>query len=336
MILVTGATGLLGSNLLVELVKDNDAVIALYRNKEKIKAVNILFHKIFNSHAEVLFNKIEWVDCDILDLVTLSEQIKRAKIVYHCAAKVSFQRRDFSTMMKVNGKGTANVVNACLDNKNVKLCHVSSTAAVGKMQKEGRSFVVETNKWTQNNETSGYAISKYTAEKEVWRGIEEGLDAVIINPSVMFGPGDWNESSLTIFKTLSKGLKFYTGGANAFVDVRDVVFAMIKLTNSPLTAQRYLCTGTNCSFKSLFEKISKELKIKAPYIKANYFLIEIAWRIAAVFTLFTGKATLTKESVNSSRSIVEYDSSKLLQTLDFKFRDLEETIAYSVANKINS
>lgn len=158
--------------------------------------------------------------------------------------------RDFQSMLKINREGTANVVNCALSLSVERFCYVSSTAAVGKtMDTSGTYFVVESNKWDPTEPHSGYAISKYVAENEVWRGIEEGLNAVIINPSVIIGPGNWNESSLTIFRTLSKGLKFYTSGSNAFVDVRDVVKAMRSLINTPSSFhQRYLCTGTNTSF----------------------------------------------------------------------------------------
>ncbi len=335
MILVTGGTGLLGSNLLLELTRNHEKISAIFREESKIELVKKLFLKLEPTEGKELFEKITWIKCDVLDIVTLNEITKETKTLYHCAALVSFRRRDFPLMMKINGQGTANIVNACLENKIEKLCYVSSTAAVGKEFLEGKDYVVETNKWTQSPKTSAYAISKYTAEKEVWRGIEEGLNAVIINPSVIFGPGNWNESSLTIFRTLSGGLKFYTKGANAFVDVRDVVNSMINLTESSISAQRFLCTGTNITFKDLFTLIAKELNTKAPYIYANSFLCEIAWRLSSLIAVFKGKATLTKESVQSSQGITIYDSSKLLKELNFEFKNLKETIKYTIKNKIN-
>jgi dihydroflavonol-4-reductase len=336
MILVTGSTGLLGSNLLVELTKNNNSITAIYRNQNKINFVKKLFIQLDQENGLNNFLKINWIQCDILDVTKLAEVTQNCTHIYHCAAKVSFLRRDFSSMMKVNGQGTANLVNCCLENKIQKLCYVSSTAAVGKVMKDGEFFVTESNKWTQNKNTSGYAISKYTAEKEVWRGIEEGLNAVIINPSVIFGPGDWNESSLSIFKTLQKGLIFYTKGKNAFVDVRDVCSSMIKLMNSDIHNQRFLCTGHNISFKDLFSKISLLMNRKEPYIYANKFLSGIAWRLASLIAVFGAKATLTKESVHSSQSKVIYDSSKILKELNFEFHTLDDTLNYTIKNKILS
>lgn len=334
MIFVTGGTGLLGSNLLFELAKDASPIVAIYRDKSKIAKVEKLFYKLNPETAEQNFSKISWIECDVLDVVSLAESMRNCQYVYHCAAIVSFRKRDFGKMMKVNRQGTFNIVNLCLDLKIKKLVYISSTAAVGKILENGIHKVVETNKWTQSEKTSGYSISKYSAEKEVWRAIEEGLNAVIINPSVIFGPGSWNESSLTIFRTLASGLKFYTKGSNAFVDVRDVVKAIVLLQKSEIKAERFLCTGTNITFLDLFKVITKEMKIKAPSIYANPFVCGIAWRLAALLTLFGKKPTLTRESVQSSQAFVEYDSSKLCKTIDFQFHTLEETVQYTLQNRI--
>jgi len=215
---------------------------------------------------------------------------------------------------------------------------VSSTAAVGKtIDSSGIYSVVESNKWDPTEHHSGYAISKYVAENEVWRGVEEGLNAVIINPSVIIGPASWNESSMTIFRTLSKGLKFYTAGSNAFVDVRDVVNAMRTLMNTPNSfKQRYLCTGTNTSFLNLFQLIAKEMKIKPPSIFAGSFLSGLAWRVSSIIGWFTGKVTITKDSAKSAQSKVVYDSSKLISTLNFQFNLLEDTIKHAVQGCLDS
>lgn len=324
----------MGSNLLFELSASGGPLRAIYRDPAKIGLVERLFRKLDPELGEQRFYKIEWIPCDVLDVVTLEEAMTGCEYVYHCAAQVSFRRRDFGSMMKINRQGTFNVVNVALGLGIKKLCYVSSTAAVGKEKKDGIDYVIETNKWVQSPQTSGYAISKYSAEKEVWRGMEEGLDIVIINPSVIFGPGDWNESSLTIFRTLAEGLRFYTKGANAFVDVRDVVQAMINLQNSEIKGERFLCTGTNIRFYDLFQLIAKELKVKPPTIFANRFLCAISWRLLAISELFGKRPTLTRESVSSSQSHTIYNSSKLTQKLGFEFRDIKDTIAYTVKNRV--
>jgi dihydroflavonol-4-reductase len=229
------------------------------------------------------------------------------------------------------------VVNVAMSLGVKRFVHISSTAAVGKtpIDQTGYSSVVETNKWVADDNHSGYAISKYLSENEVWRGIEEGLNAVIINPSVILGPGDWNESSLSIFRTLSNGLKFYTLGANAFVDVRDVVFAMTQLMERPEAfKQRYLCTGTNITFKQLFDVIAMQMNKKTPFLVAKSFLSGLAWRVSWLLSFVTGHQTITKESASSAQAKVTYDSSKLKKVLDFEFRSLEDTVKHAVEGRL--
>jgi len=335
MILVTGGTGLLGSHLIHSLALAGNKVRATYRDKKRIHKVQALF-SFYNTSLSV-FETIEWIECDVLDVVTLEEVMTGCEDVYHCAAMVSFQKKDYQKMLRINKYGTANVVNVAMGLGVKRFVHVSSTAAVGKtpLDQTGYRSVVESNKWIADDNHSGYSISKYLSENEVWRGIEEGLNAVIINPSVIIGPGDWNESSLSIFRTLSNGLKFYTLGANAFVDVRDVVFAMTKLMELPdVFKQRYLCTGTNVSFKQLFVFTAKQMNIKAPFLVAKSFLSGLAWRVSWLLSLVTGHQTVTRESASSAQAKVTYDSSKLKKALDFEFRSLEDTVKHAVEGRL--
>ena len=229
MIFVTGGTGLLGSHLLISLTRRTNSIRAIYRSEKKIEQLKCVFKFYYPENWQSYFKKIEWLKGDILDVPFLQESMKNFSQVYHCAALVSFHKRDFNLCMKINREGTANVVNVCLENRIDKLCYVSSTAAIG-----GDDFIEnnENRKWKTTPSTSGYSISKYSAEKEVWRGIEEGLDAVIVNPCVILGAGNWNDSSLTIFRTMRKGVKFYPPGSNAQVDARDVAEIMCRLMNS--------------------------------------------------------------------------------------------------------
>ena len=330
MIFVTGGTGLLGSHLLYSLTLKGYKVRAIYRNKYKIEQVRQLFD--FYKASKNQFDLIEWVECDVLDIASLDELMQGINDVYHCAAMVSFRKKDYSFMLKTNRQGTANVVNCALSNGVNRFLHVSSTAAVGKTySQEGVGYVVESNKWDPEDNHSGYAITKYLSENEVWRGIEEGLNAVIINPSVIIGPGNWNESSLSIFKTLANGLQFYTVGANAFVDVRDVVRAaqtLIKYESA--FGQRYLCTGTNISFKELFDTTCVHMNRTPPRFLAGPVLSGIAWRISTILSLFTGKQTVTKDSARSAQAIVKYDSQKLISKFNFQFTSIEDSIKHCI------
>ncbi len=333
MILVTGGTGLLGRHLLYKLTAAGNKVKALYRNFDRIERVKKMF-KFYNSeNATLYFENIIWVEGDILDIPSLEYAMEDCQLVYHCAGMVSFHRRDYFQLMKINREGTANVVNVALSLGINKLCHVSSTAAIGG---DSDQLLNEETQWKQGPNTSGYAISKYSAEKEVWRGIEEGLDALIVNPSVIFGAGYWDESSLTIFRTVSKGLKYYTPGKNAFVDARDVAEIMMNLMNSGIKNERFLCVGENIQFKSLLDLIATQLGKPVPHKPAPEWAMGIICKLAWLISKFQDKKpTITTETARTSFKSMEYDNSKVCLSLNFKFRPLQETIQNTVEGKLD-
>jgi dihydroflavonol-4-reductase len=333
MVIVIGGTGLVGSHLLCELVKTESALQATYQTESKIKKVKTLFAFYFGTDAEEKWKKITWNCVSINDLVSLEELISAGDEVYHCAALVSFNRNDFNRLMKINREGTSNVVNVCLDKRIKKLAYVSSTSAVsGGNEKE----VDENTKWKKSDDTSAYSISKYGAEREVWRAIYEGLSAVIVNPSVILGAGDWKESSLTILQQMEKGLAFYPPGANAIVDARDVAICLHKLMKSEIEGERFLLIGENVSFKTLFEKIAARLGKKPPSIAVGYVGLTFA-RLFMQFTSFLlfRKTPITVETVNSSLSSTVYVNQKVKEAIDYHFYDLDETIDNAVKGKIN-
>ena len=333
MIFVTGGTGLLGSHLLFELTKSDTPVKAIFRNASKLEVVKRVFKFYDHQNGLERFNSIQWVNCDVLDVVTLAEEMEGSSHVYHCAAIVSFHRRDFNAIMKVNREGTANVVNCALDLGIEKLCYVSSTAAIGNGNND--PIVTEETKWKQSPTTSGYSIAKYSAEKEVWRGIEEGLNAVIVNPCVIIGAGDWNESSMTMFRTIDKGLKFYTEGENAFVDARDIAEIMQKLMLSDIQNERFLCIGENAAFKTLFDKIALRLNKKQPTILVKPWLMGITWRLMALISLLPRiKSPITQETARSAFGKTVYSNEKIKKALDFKFRTLDQMVENAVEGRV--
>jgi len=333
MILVTGGTGLLGSHLLFQLTNDSTSIKAIFRNKKKCELVLRLFLFYDPINGQSRFDSIRWVNCDVLDSVTLHEVMEGCDFVYHCAAIVSFDKDDFFKMMKINREGTSNVVNSCLELGVKKLCYVSSTAAIGKGEND--PIVTEETKWKQSSTTSGYSISKYSAEKEVWRGVEEGLDVVIINPCVIIGAGNWKDSSLTMFATVDNGLRFYTSGANAFVDARDVALAMTMLMKSEIKNERYLCIGENSSFKNLFDTIARKLNKKEANILVNPLLMGLTWRVMWVVSKFTRKKSpITKETARSAFGTTIYDASKIKKALSLEFRTIEEMVENAVNGRL--
>ncbi|MCU0370166.1 MAG: NAD-dependent epimerase/dehydratase family protein, partial [Bacteroidales bacterium] len=229
MIFITGATGLVGSHLTFELVRSGQPVRALKRPSSDMGMLEKVF-RLYSDNPENLLSTIEWVEGDILDIFSLEEAMEGADTAYHCAALVSFLPKDRKKLIKINTEGTANVVNAALEKKLRKLCHVSSIAALGRP--ENLTDVIDEDLvWKTSRNNSVYAVSKYGAEREVWRGTAEGLDAVIVNPSIILGVAGNSQGSSRLFNTVWQGLKVYPPGKNGFVDVRDVARAMILLMN---------------------------------------------------------------------------------------------------------
>lgn len=332
MILVTGGTGLLGSHLLIELTRSSTKIRAIYRDSKRLLQVQKLFQFYFGEDWKKPYEQIEWVQADILDLPSLEDAMEGITYVYHCAALVSFAKRDFFTLMKINREGTANVVNVALEKGVKKLCYVSSTAAIGG---QTETITTEETKWKQSPKTSGYSISKYSAEKEVWRGVEEGLDCVIVNPCLIFGPGNWEESSLTIFRTVESGLKFYTSGKNAIVDARDVAEIMVKLTNSEIRNERFLCIGENIGFKELLSEVAAQLGKKPPSILTPKWLLGLAWRISGFTAWLRGtKPAVTRDSARNAFLLMHYDARKIKDRINFNFRPLKDTIENAIKGRI--
>ncbi len=319
MYLITGASGLVGSQLVFDLISMGKPVKILMRKTSSTALIKRKFK--LTPH---LFNKIQIVFGDVLDIFSIEDALQDCTHVFHCAAMVSFNPQKRKEMYKVNAEGTANVVNACLEKGNIKLCFVSSVATLGR----GTRQMINENDWfNQNKKNSYYAISKYAAEREVWRGITEGLDAVIINPSVILGEGNWRSDSSSLFNTIYRGLKFYTQGVSGFVDVKDVSRSMISLTESKISGERFIISSENKTYEWLFKAMAKSLNINPPTIKAGVFLSQLAWRLEWVKSVFTGKPSLiTNETAYTAQQIYNYDNSKIIGKLDYHFIPVEETV----------
>lgn len=328
MIFVTGGTGLVGTHLLFELTSAGEKVKALKRETSNIQQVLKTF-SYYSENSKELFNQIEWVDGDILDYFSLESLLQGVVEIYHCAAIVSFQSKERSKMISNNVEGTANLVNAAIENGVKKICHVSSIAALGRLE-NGEPITEETN-WVPSKKISGYSESKFFSETEIWRGTEEGLDAVIVNPSIIFGPANWENGSAKMFKTIWDGMKFYTKGITGFVDVQDVTLSMIQLMNKSnfetVKNQRFLLNSENLSYQNVFSQIAAELDKPKPNIFASDFLLSIVWRIVAFASWITGKPSMiSRDSVSNSNSINTFDGSKITRTIDFKYRPISYSI----------
>ncbi len=324
MILVTGGTGLVGSHLLYHLTLKNDKIRAIYRTEQKREHVK----KIFSYYTDDVlhyFSKIDWIQADITDTPSLEPVFDAISEVYHCAALVSFNPKDYRKMRQVNIEGTANVVNFSIEAKVKKFCFVSSIAAVG--DSINGKPITEENEWNDNDDNHGYAITKYGAEMEVWRGSQEGLDVVIVNPGVILGSGFWQEGSGKLFSQINNGFKFYTEGVTGFVCVQDVVKSMIELMESNIRNEQFILVSENKSFKGILFAIADGLNKKRPTIKVSKLLTSISWRIDWFLTKITNKEPLlTKNSAKSSHNTSNYSSEKIVTELNFNFNPIRNSI----------
>nr|WP_319271912.1 NAD-dependent epimerase/dehydratase family protein [uncultured Draconibacterium sp.] len=328
MIFVTGGTGLVGAHLLFELCKTGKKVRALKRETSNLEQVLKTF-AYYTDDAQQLFDTIEWVDGDILDYFSLEKLLNGVTEIYHCAAIVSFESKERQRMISNNVEGTANLVNAAIENNVKKICHVSSIAALGKLQ-NGAPVTEETN-WVPSKKNSAYSESKFYSETEIWRGIEEGLDAIIVNPSIIFGPANWESGSAKIFKTIWDGMKFYTKGVTGFVDVFDVVQPMIKLMDEQnfedCKNQRYILSAENLSYQQVFTQIAEALQKPKPTIWASDFLMGFVWRAATFASWFTRKPSLiTREAATGRNTVNNFDGSKVFRKIGYDYQSIEASI----------
>ena len=325
MIFVTGGTGMLGSYLLLELLEQGQEVRASRRKESSFETTKKIFHAL-SSSGEQLFSKIEWVNIDLSNSAEVEQYLDDVSVVYHCAAQINGSSESKYQLVKNNQEITESIVNASLRKGVDKFCYVSSIAALGNTY--GNRSISETTSWKAHKNNSMYSVSKYYSELEVWRAMAEGLNAVIINPSVILGIGNWQKGSANLFEKIYNGLKYYTLGSSGFVDARDVAKIMLLLVDCKTCfGQSYIVSAENLNYQQLFEKIAQALSVKPPYIYATKVLTFLAWNIEWIKSHFLGfEPLITKESAQTAHKILSYNNTKLLDVLPFKYRDIDTSI----------
>lgn len=315
MILITGGTGFLGSYIVKHLIEKGYAVRAIRRSQ-----------KLPLQLCTEISNKVEWLDGDILDMFALQKAFDGVDTVIHAAGIVSFSKWNRTEMYEVNIKGTANMVNMALKNGIKKFIHVSSISAVA-MTANGE-HVDEEKEWVENKLTTHYALSKFKGEQEVWRGIHKGLDAVILNPSMILGFGDWNNGSCAIFKRVYKGFQWYSNGVSGFVDVEDVARVAVLLMENNIIGQRFIINSENWTSKKLIETIAAGFGRKKPSKKVTTFLLSVLWRLDTFKSVFTAQPPqLTREIIIAAQSRTYFENGKILKALPcFSFMPMEQSV----------
>jgi nucleoside-diphosphate-sugar epimerase len=326
MVLVTGGTGLVGAHLLLQLSAELTSVRAICREHSSLGAVRHIFSYYHSeSEADILFAKIEWVQANINDIPAMEQAFRGVTHVYHCAALISFHPGDFQMLRKVNSEGTANIVNLCISHRVAKLCYVSSIATIGR--NADNSPAVEED-FGPDRYPNVYALSKQAAELEVWRGTQEGVPAVIVNPGIILGPGFWKSASGSVFGTGDRGLPFAPPGSAALVSVKDVVEIMVGLMKSAITNERYIVVAENWPYKKLLQYIGKALNRRKPRFVLPIWSLRVLRVADWLHCLLTGgKRKLTRSSVESLEHPVIYNNQKVSDTLNYNFEPVAQTIA---------
>lgn len=325
-VFITGGTGFLGAYIIKNLVEKGHAVRALRRSSSKLP--------FFIPAA--IWEKVSWIEGDVLDIVALEEGMAGVSAVLHSAAIVSFAKDNRDEMYKVNIDGTANVVNIALEQGVKRLLHVSSVAALGRTV--DASTVSEEKKWETSKANTHYAITKHEAEMHAWRGFAEGLQGAIVNPSTILGFGNWHQSSCAIFKNAYKEFPWYTKGINGFVGVEDAAEAAVQLLLSDINEKRFIVNAENRSFQALFSTIANGFGKRPPHRHANKTMSEVAWRLAAVKATLTGnKPLLSRETAKIAHSHTSFDNGALLKALPgFRYQPLDEVIEKACARYLQA
>jgi len=324
-ILVTGGTGFLGSYIIKEPIEKGFSVRAIRRGS-----------KLPFYIPEEILNKVQWIEGDILDVVSLEEAMDNIDTVIHSAAVVSFVKKDREQMYRVNVEGTANVVNIALEKNVRRFIYVSSVAALGRTATGGT--VNEEKKWEASKANTHYGKSKHNGELEVWRGISEGLNGVILNPSTILGFGDWNSSSCAIFKKIYEEFEWYTPGINGFVGVEDVARVASMLVESDISGQRFIVSSDNWTFKKLMDTIADSFGKKKPSKQSTPLLLSFAWKLEKVKSFLKGsKPLLTRESARVAMSKTYFENTKLLDAFPgFLFTPLDQAIRKATAKYLET
>lgn len=316
MIFITGINGLVGSYIARNLLTRGEKIRGLRRKNSDLSLI------------QDIEQEIEWFEGDILDVMSLDKAMEDCENIIHCAAMVSFAPKERAMMYKVNVEGTRNMVNIALQKSIRKFLFVSSIAAIGRQK--GVETVNEENKWVDSDLNSHYSKTKYLAEMEVWRAQAEGLPMVIINPSLVLGPSDWEKSSTRIFKYVWEEKLFYSRGSMNYIDVRDIAQITAELLFSEIKGERFIVNAGRTTYEEAFKLIAQNFQKRPPKYPINSLIAEVAWRVFYLSSLITGKAPLiTKETARLARNNFYYANDKIINQLNFQFKPLEETIAWT-------
>jgi dihydroflavonol-4-reductase len=318
-ILITGATGLFGSYLARKFALQHE----VYCLKRKEQGYGLM--EDFHGH-------VQWREGDVLDPISIEEALEGIEMVIHAAGKVSFHPKDSSDLNKVNVEGTANVVNAMLGKGVSKLIHVSSVSALGRTA-DAKSSTEET-AWVESDLNTPYAVSKYQAELEVWRGAMEGLKVMVLLPSVILGKLSDARSSTQVYQYVLEGSKYYPPGSINYIDIRDAVEITYGLFEKGLWGEKFILNAASISYRDFFVQMAEAAGKKPPAKPVNDFQLSIAiWAIGMARALGLSKNPLNKQTAMLSKLDITMRNDKVQRMLAPTYRPLRESFQWAFSNE---
>ncbi len=324
MILVTGATGLVGGNLLWHLLCENKRVKAIRRVTSDLKPLRTIF-SFYTPNPDEYLSRIDWEMADVMDAHSLQTALKNVSVVYHCAAQVSLVNSG-EGMLDTNVIGTRNMIEAAIGSGVKKLCFVSSIAACG--HASGKVLIDEELPWKDNPNRSLYSQSKYYSEQEVWKGIAKGLNAVIVNPGVILGISGTETGSSQLFSKVRNGFMFYTNGGTGYVDVQDVVTVMIQLIKSDISGERFILVGENCSNKDILSWMADGFGKRRPFISIGRRLLGlVGFIMEMVGKIFGFSPAIDRATARTASKREFFSTRKIENAIGFRFKPVEKCIA---------
>lgn len=313
-VLVTGATGFIGSSVLRRLTHEGYEPVALVRAKSNLEAISD-----FVDTVELRYG-------DVTDADSVANAMKGVKQVYHCAGVARIGPGHDDMLYKVNVEGTRNVLREALRNDVERVVFTSSVSAVGITG--SKKPATEDQHWNLDKLNVPYFRTKHLAELEVAEAVKQGLDCVTVNPSYVFGPGDINFNAGRLIRDLYyRKIPFYPVGGVCVVDIDIVVDGHLAAMKKGRTGERYILGGENITYKMVFDTICNIVgapKVKLPMlpslIKLFIKMTENARKLKKV------SALINREILASSSNYLYYDSSKARNELGLGHKSFEESI----------
>lgn len=318
-ILITGATGLFGSYLARKFAMHHE----VFCLKRQGQGYGLL---------EDYSGQVHWREGDVLDPISIEEAVADMDVVIHAAGKVSFHPKDSEDLNKVNVEGTTNVVNAMLGKGVSKLIHVSSVSALGRTA-EGKTCNEET-AWVESNLNTPYAVSKYQAELEVWRGAMEGLQVMVLLPSVILGKLSDARSSTQVYEYVLEGSRYFPPGSINYIDIRDAVDITYALFEKGLWGEKFILNAASISYRDFFVQMAEAAGKKPPTKPVNDFQLSLAiWALGIARALGLSKNPLNKQTAMLSKLDITMRNDKVQRILGPTYRPLAETFRWAFSNE---